>query len=226
VQTVDASDRLEESDVPQNEIGFRCDGQAPALLAGEYLENLAGQAEPPLRGLVRIGRGADRDGLAERNAAKLGAEGGGGEAFRVDEVLKRLRSELHELVRVAGVAVLAGELAAAVRVDGPAERHALSGAVEETASGEVEVFDRALGFEEFAGGGQAGNADEFRQGLIGEQHTAIFAFYSHPVKASKSFQRRGHGGAEIAERASGLYPRTTRRRRLLVRPGRRFRRGE
>ncbi len=47
--------------------------------------------------------------------------------------------ELHELVRVAGVAIDAAELAAAVGIDGPLERHAAGGAVQEATGGQLEV---------------------------------------------------------------------------------------
>jgi hypothetical protein len=40
-------------------------------------------------------------------------------ALEVDAV-----AHLHEFVRVAGVAIFAGKLAAAIRIDGPLKRHA------------------------------------------------------------------------------------------------------
>ena len=59
------------------------------------------------------------------------------------------RPQLQELVRIAGIAVDAAEFAAAVRIDGPLERHALGSAVQEAARGKLEVLDGAFGGETF-----------------------------------------------------------------------------
>ncbi len=97
--------------------------------------------------------------------------------FHEDFALEVLRvAQLHELVRVAGIAVLAAEFAAAVGIDGPVERNALAGAFRDIAArGQIEILDAALGFELGALGGQTGDADELG-------HAYIFAFYSPYVK--------------------------------------------
>src|SRR5207302_2176662 len=79
---------------------------------------------------------------------------------------------LHKLVGVAGVAILAAELAAAVGVDGPAEGDALAGdAGDVGAGGKLLVLDLPLGFKGRAFGGEFGNPDELA-------HAPMFAFCS------------------------------------------------
>src|SRR5712671_4101708 len=80
---------------------------------------------------------------------------------------------LHELVRVAGIAVAAGELAAAIGVDSPGEGHARFGAVQKAVSGELEVFYLAFGFQQLALSSQFRDADK---------HPSIFVFCSPIVK--------------------------------------------
>ena len=96
-------------------------------------------------------------------------------------------AQFHEFVGVAGVAIAAGELATSVRVDAPGERHAGPGAVEHAAAGDFEVLDHAFGFQNFALGREAGDADQARRGRIAEQQhepniRLLFALVKFVVK--------------------------------------------
>ena len=74
--------------------------------------------------------------------------------------------EFHVLVRVARVAIFTAEFAAAIWIYGPAERHALGIAmIQNRANGQQKIFRPALGVRAGGGGGEAGNADQFRRGL-------------------------------------------------------------
>jgi hypothetical protein len=83
-----------------------------------------------------------------------------GGRFGVDLVLEVEGVHLHELMRVASVAVLAAELAAPVRVDGPLERHVRLGTVQDAARGDFEILNGAFGFQQFALGRQTRDAHE------------------------------------------------------------------
>src|SRR5579862_7287077 len=154
--------------------------------ACEYFENRPRYAIPPLGRLIRIGCGPDRDRFPAWNLVQLVAKPGGVELLRENLPLELERiAELHEFVRVAGVAILAAELAAPVRIDGPAERHPGARAVSDVgARWEFEILDAALGFDKRAFGGEAGDADEFR-------HASMFAIYSPIVNSPRANLLRG-----------------------------------
>jgi len=70
-------------------------------------------------------------------------------------------------VRVPRVAVFAAELAAAIGIDGPPERHPLRMAfVQDRFDGQEKVLRPALGFGAEGGCGEARNADQFRRVLL------------------------------------------------------------
>src|SRR5579862_4716239 len=72
-------------------------------------------------------------------------------------------AHFHELVRVARIAVFAGEFASAVGIDRPSKRHADAGAaVEEGTDREGEILDLMTLAQRFAVGGEARNSDELR----------------------------------------------------------------
>ena len=92
-------------------------------------------------------------------------------------------AHFHEFVGVTGVAVFAGELAAAIGIDGPFEGHAHTGtAVEQGTNRQGEVFDFVSLAERFALGCQSGDADQLdsETGKKGRVAIWIFAFYSPP----------------------------------------------
>ena len=103
----------------------------------------------------------------------------GVEMFNIDLALEvRAIPQLHELVRIASVAVLAAKFATTIGVDHPAERHPRAGTLREKAArGEIEIFDVALGLYRRAFRGEAGNTNELG-------HTPSFAIYSPTVKRS------------------------------------------
>jgi len=130
----------------------------------------------PLGGLIRIGGGAYGNTLAQGKVLNLTPESRGVESLRENLVLEfRGVAKLHELVGVAGVAILTSELAASVRIDGPAKRKPwIIAARQITAGGELAVFRVDLALQASAFGGHASDADEFG-------HLAIFAFCSPDV---------------------------------------------
>ena len=126
-------DLLEQVDVTLDEFGFGDDAEAIAGAAGEDFEERAGDFRGALDGLVRIGGGTEGDFFGGINLSELLLEEPGGVVFQVDVAFEGglpgwrfafgdgRGGGLEELVGVAGVAVAAGELAAAVRVDGIGE---------------------------------------------------------------------------------------------------------
>ena len=116
----------------------------------ENLEDGVRPHETPLGGLIRIGRRADCNGLAFIDFRQLALQNFGHSRFRVDLVFECGGVFFHELVRVAGVAIFAAEFAAAVGIDGPAERHARFGPVQQAARGDLEILHGAFGFENLA----------------------------------------------------------------------------
>jgi hypothetical protein len=152
----------EEGSVAADEIALGGDDEGASAHLGEGFEEAAGAAEAAFGGLVGVGGGAEGDGVVAGETADFGSGGFGGEVLGEDagfEVVGVV--ELHEFVGIAGVAVAAGEFAAAVGVDGPIEGHALGGtAIEEVFGGEGAVFDAFFGGVEGALAGESGDTGE------------------------------------------------------------------
>ena len=130
--------------------------------SGEGLQHLASDVETPLGRLIGIGGRADPDRVAGLEPPKFGPKRGGHKLFCINLALEQLRiAQFHELMRVAGVAILATELAAAIGIQGIDGPHAARTAADEAPSFEFEVFHLTLGFEHVAGSGQARDADKF-----------------------------------------------------------------
>lgn len=180
---VSARDFLEQLEIAQHQVRLGGDAEAAPAARRKNLQDFVCHREAPLGGLIGIGGGSDGDPVLAADSAQFGGQRGGEEPLGEDLPLEGADGvELHELVRVAGVAVEAAEFAAAVRIDGPLERHAPGSAIEEAAGRKLEVFDGAFGGEEFAGGGKPGDADEV--------HGAIFAFYSPSVNGNREGELR------------------------------------
>ena len=111
----------------------------------------------PFGRLIRIGRRADGDRLAALHLAQVPAQQPGRLLLDVDFALEvEPVAHLHVFVGVARVAVLAGEFAATVGIDGPLERHARStAAVEQRACFEGEILHVVPGTHELTLGRQA-----------------------------------------------------------------------
>src|SRR5215831_10101192 len=79
-------------------------------------------------------------------------------------------AHLHKLVGVARVAVLAGKLASAIRIDRPRERQIsfADNAIQERARTQCEVFDIVSLAQGFPRGGHACNADELGLWVVAE----------------------------------------------------------
>ena len=82
------------------------------------------------------------------------------------DLLLELRAvaHFHELMRVAGIAIFAGELTAAIGIDGPDERETASAgtAVQQGTSGQGEVFNVVALAKRFTLRRKAGNTDQWR----------------------------------------------------------------
>jgi hypothetical protein len=108
-----------------NEIRFGDDAQFEAAVAGKLLQNSARDLIAPLGWLIGIGCGSQGDGFSRLHATQIMPQQFGGMLLDIDFLLE-LRSvpQFHKFMSVAGIAVLAGKLASAVRIDRPGERHA------------------------------------------------------------------------------------------------------
>ena len=95
---------------------------------------------------------------------------------------KAFASQLHELVGVSGITVLASEFAAAIRIHGPRERHAGLRPVQQAARLNFEILDAGFRLERRAFGRQSRNPDQARRGRIAEQHDPIFRLFFAFVK--------------------------------------------
>jgi hypothetical protein len=192
-------DALEEVDVAGDEAGFGDDAEAMAGAPGEDFEQAAGNAGAALDGLVGVGGGAEGDLLGGVDMPELLFEEPRGVLFEEDEAFEgfggteidRLgRGERdagggwgvfggEELVSVAGVAVAAGELAAAIGVDGVGEpgQAAGDGLVENAADFEGAEFDEVAIVGVLGLGGEAGETGEARL-QDGEEGCGIGSFFS------------------------------------------------
>lgn len=126
-------DLLEKVGIAKDEARLGHDSKVVAGVPGEDLQQAAGDSGPSLDRLPGVRCSTDGDLLIRVMATKLLLEQPGGvlfckdESFKGDRIAKvrlpgrsRLaRSRCHELVSVASVAVAAGKLTAAIRVDAP-----------------------------------------------------------------------------------------------------------
>ena len=162
---------LQQVDVARHQVGLGGDGEPPPAPRRKDFENGTRAPESPFGRLIGIGRGADGDGFGRVELAQLLPQDRRQIALGVDLILEE-RGVLHshELVGVAGVAIFAAEFAAAIRIDGPAERHARPGAIQDAAGLDFEIPHSRFGFEHGTSGSQPGNAGQRRRGRIVEQH--------------------------------------------------------
>src|SRR5215470_2413409 len=91
----------------------------------EFLQDAAGDAKLPLRGLIGIGSRTDRDRLPPAHLLELLPQEPRRMLLDVDPAFEVERiAQLHEFMCIARVTILAAELAAAIRIDHPDEGHA------------------------------------------------------------------------------------------------------
>src|SRR5271165_2183936 len=102
----------------------------------EFLQDATCDLEALFRGLVRVSSRADGDLFAKLHLLEVLPQQPGCLLFDVDFALEvHALAHLHELVGVARIAILTGELTTAVRVDSPLEWHAGGGAAIEQRTG-------------------------------------------------------------------------------------------
>ena len=107
-----------------DEIRFGDDADFESAMPGELLQDGAGHLEAPLRWLIGVGSGADRDFFSRLDLAKFLPQQVRGMLLDVNLLLEvDAVPHLHEFVGVAGITVFAGELAAAIGIDCPGEGH-------------------------------------------------------------------------------------------------------
>ena len=111
-------------------------------------------AKTALGRLIRVGGRADGNVVFPIDAPELLAHPVRRRRFGVNLVFEILDIQLHVLVGVAGIAIFAAELAAAIRVDGPLERHVRLGAVENAARRDFKVGDPRFGLQQLTLGGE------------------------------------------------------------------------
>src|SRR5207302_8878890 len=134
-----------------------------AAVARELFENSVRDSIATLGGLVGIGRGTEGNAFSPLDAPQFAAQQVRGVLLDVDFLLELYTvAHLHELVGVAGVAVFARELAAAIGIDGPGERKTATAgaAVENRFRRECEVFNVVALAQGFTLRGEAGDADQ------------------------------------------------------------------
>src|SRR5438552_13463784 len=136
-------------------------------MSRQLLHNGARDFKLPLRWLIRIGCRANGNLLAVFYAAQLLPQQVGGVLLDVNLLLEiHAVAHLHKFVGVARVAIFAGELAAAIRIDRPGKRHTRHiAAVEQRTHRQGEVLYFMPEAKRFAGRRQPGNADQ--PGLLG-----------------------------------------------------------
>jgi hypothetical protein len=104
--------------------------------------------------------------------------------------------QFHILVRVAGIAVFAGELAAAVGINGPGERHTLGGAVVQNGTDrQSEILDVVAVANMLAFGGQSGYSYQSGRG----RHGVPAGFALHGIEKGQ-----GRHGLEAREKPEQL----------------------
>ena len=127
-QVILPRDFFQQVDIAQDEVRFGNDAQSQPLVPSQLLQDCSRHLVVLLRGLIRIGGSADGDFLAWFHLTELLAQESGGMLLDVNLLLEiGAVVHLHELMGVTGVAVFAGELATAIRINGPGKGHARAG---------------------------------------------------------------------------------------------------
>ena len=158
---------FQEFKVTDDEIRLGDDAQFEAAMARKLFQNSARDFVAAFGRLVGIGGGAERDCFVRLHAMQFVAEQSGGVLLHVDLLLElHAVAHFHEFVGVAGIAVTASELAAAVGIDRPGKRHlpVADAAVEQRLGRKSEVFDIVPFAQRFACRGEARDANQ--AGLI------------------------------------------------------------
>src|SRR3979490_2209080 len=131
----------------------------------QFLEDSPRNLETALCRLIRIRRRANRDLLPALDLLQLRSQEPRCVLF--DENLSfevHAVPQFHEFVGIARVAVLAGKLAATIRIDRPRERQIASAyhPAEQRSSAEGKVFNVVSLAQRFGFGGEPRDTDEFR----------------------------------------------------------------
>src|SRR5208283_1679277 len=101
-------------------------------------------SKSPFGGLVRISSRPDSDRLALLRFSQVASQNLRGRRFRIDAIFEFQNIAFHELVGVARITVLTSELAAAIWVDSPGERHPGLTPVQHTTGSDLQIFNLAL----------------------------------------------------------------------------------
>src|SRR5229473_2858252 len=162
----------QQGHVAADQIRFRCDADLDTPFTGNHLQHLARDPETPLGGLIRVGGCADPNRFAVLYFLQFLAKWLWPKPLGKDLSLKEIRiPQLHKLMRITRIAVLATEFTPAIRVDGPHEQHPRAGSSTDKPAGfELQILHSLLGFERGTRRSQACNADELGRRVILKKH--------------------------------------------------------
>ena len=152
-------------EIANHQVRLGDDAQLKAAVARKFFKNGARDLVAAFGRLVGIGCSPQRDRFVPFHAPQVVAEQPGSMLLDVNLLLElHAIAHLHELVRVAGIAVAASELAAAIRIDRPGERHlAITDApIQQRLGRKREVLDVVPFAQRFAFRRQSGNANQLR----------------------------------------------------------------
>jgi len=156
---------LQQIQIAGHHIRFGDDAQLKCALAREFFEDCPRHLVSTLCRLIGIGGGAQRDRFVRLHPPEFMPQKLGLALLYLDLLLElHAIAHLHELVRVAGVAVAAAELASAIRIDCPCEWHLplADATVQQGFRGQGEVFGVVTLSNGLAFRGQTGDANEAR----------------------------------------------------------------
>ena len=163
-EAVPGGQRRQQVKIAQNQRALGGDGKIQPLEFAEHPEHAARDLELLFRRLVRVGGRAERDGQAAvAGPAEFGAEQRRRAQLGENLALKFAAVvQLHELVGVARVTILAAEFAAAIGIERPGKGQAAARfTVERRARGQRKVFHARTLAHPGTGLRQARNAYQF-----------------------------------------------------------------
>src|ERR1700694_974925 len=159
------ADAPQNLDIARDQVRLGHNSNRKTGVPRQFLEDRARNLETPLRRLIRISRRANRDLLRTLDLFQLRPQ----EPRRLllDENLSfevHAVPQFHELVGIPRVAVLAGKLAAAIRIDRPCEGKIASAyhPAEQRSSAEGKVFNVVPLAQRLGFGGDPRDAHKFR----------------------------------------------------------------
>ena len=123
MQAVVLRDSAQQLRIAENQIRLGDNPQPQPAMQSKLLQNAARYVVTALGWLVWVGRGANGDAFPGAHMLQPLAQEPRGLLLHINFLLESQRiAQLHKLMRIAGVAVLARKLTSAIRIDGPLKR--------------------------------------------------------------------------------------------------------